>query len=460
MLALLVLGLIAPGTRAGAQDFGLSVTASATSVAVSNTLTYTISVTNQSGGTLLQTLVGNTLSGPAQITAAIPPAFLSSNATSVVFLIGSFLDGTSMQFTVTVQASDVGSIMNTVSVSAPLSSTNVVSTTVTTAVTNATSTVQADLGVAITGPAQAVITNDYMTYRVIVSNAGPSTATGVVVNNGLPPGVGFRNVSPANLAHTVTGSNVLITLGTLTNQAVRNLALIYQPTNAGPLTLSASVRASGITDPNSTNDSASADVFVTNYLALLAVTTNSAQQLNRQVGLMEQMILVSNTGTSDVPAVRLVVSDLTNILYNAVGTNNGEPFVVHGFPLGAGQSINLLLQFGPMRHSFPFTNSQLHGYGIPAYDLAPPADLGTLVNFSNIFQMPSGSIMIQFPSLDKRTYNVVYSDNMLFTNAFFTQPAGVASANWSQWIDYGPPETQSHPTNGTMRFYRVYLSPQ
>lgn len=456
MSALLVLGLIFTGTRAGAQIFGLSVTTSATTIAVTDSLTYTISVTNQLGAT--QTFVTNILSGPAQITAASPPAFLlTSNATSAVFVIGSFF---SAQFTVTVQPSNVGSIINTVTVSAPSSFTNVVSTTVITTVTNSTTTGQADLGVAITGPVQAVITNDYMTYGVIVSNAGPSTATGVVVSNGLPPGVGFRSVSPASLTRTVTSSNVLLTLGTLTNLEVRNVALTLQPTNAGPLTLSATVSATGITDTNSANDTASTNINVTNYLSVLVVSTNSAQQLNRQVGLMEQMILVSNTSTSDVASVRLVVSGLTNILYNAVGTNNGLPFVVHGFALGAGQSVNLLLQFGPMRHSFPFANSQLQAFEVPAYNLAPPANLGTLVNFTNIFQLTSGSIMIQFPSLTSRTYNVVYSDSVLFTSAFLAQPSGVASANWSQWIDYGPPETESHPTNGTMRFYRVFLSPQ
>ena len=64
-------------------------------------------------------------------------------------------------------------------------------------VTNAVTVPQADLAVAMTVPASAVFTNDWMVYGVSVTNLGPDTASGVFLTNTLPPGVGFKSVSPA-----------------------------------------------------------------------------------------------------------------------------------------------------------------------------------------------------------------------------------------------------------------------
>jgi hypothetical protein len=54
---------------------------------------------------------------------------------------------------------------------------------------------------------------------------------------------------------------------------------------------------------------------------------------------------------------------------------------------------------------------------------------------------------------------VVYSDNASFINANAAQPAVQAYANYTVWIDYGPPATVSHPTNTAVRFYNVFLNP-
>jgi hypothetical protein len=54
---------------------------------------------------------------------------------------------------------------------------------------------------------------------------------------------------------------------------------------------------------------------------------------------------------------------------------------------------------------------------------------------------------------------VVYSDNVLFSNAMMAPPSIAAPANEVQWIDYGPPTTVSAPTNASARFYRVFLNP-
>ena len=457
-LLMLAMGIICP--RAGAQGFGLSVIAPANSILVSNSPTYTINLTNQTGTLLGDVLVTNLLSGPFQyVTATAPsPVMVFSNATSVVFDLGQVVNGGSVQLTLTIQLNATGLFTNTVVV-VNNTTTNTASTNVVIQVTNLV--VLADLGVALTGPGQAVITNDLMTYGVAVTNAGPSAAPGVVLTNTLPAGVLLIGVSPASLAYTSAGSNLIFNLGTLAYGGYTNLQFTVEPTNAGVLSFSASVGSSGVTDPNTTNNFATNNIVVTNYLSgPLGITTNSGQVYNPQNGLVEQSITVTNNTNYVADAVRIVVTGLTNRLHNAVGTNNGNPFVYYSANLAAGQSVNLLLQYSASAY-FPLTNGQLQAFAVPLPNWTPPATIATStnLNLSRIVPLANGGMLIEWPSTTNRTYTVVYSDNVSFSNAMIAPPAVVAPANRTQWIDYGPPTTTNLPANTGARFYRVYLNP-
>jgi uncharacterized repeat protein (TIGR01451 family) len=326
-------------------------------------------------------------------------------------------------------------------------------------ITNATPPpTQADLVVAMTGPT-VVFTNDWVNYGVNVTNLGPASASNVMLTNTLPPNVGYISNSLA-FARQGSGSNVVFSLGTLASNAFRNFILTVQPTNAGLLTFT-SVVTTSVIDPNTTNNTASINITVTNYFAgQLVAFTNSAQIIDFQNALTEQSIAVSNMGPSSVAAVRVVVTGLTNQLFNAVGTNNGNPFVVYGSALNTNQSVNLLLQFYP-RSYFRFTNGQLHAFAVLVPNLAPPpvTATSTNVNITHIVRRSDGSMLLIWPSITNQTYTVVYSDNVLFSNAMIAPPSIVAPANQTPWIDYGPPTTVSHPTNAPIRFYRVFLNP-
>jgi len=299
-----------------------------------------------------------------------------------------------------------------------------------------------------------------MAYGVSVTNAGPSAASNVMLTNTLPAGVILKG------SYTVVSNNVIFNLGTLKSGGFANFQFTIQPTNAGALNFFASVGASGVVDTNLVNNTASNNITVLNYLSgdLVAVT-NSAQNVNHQNGLIEQSILVSNIGTNAVTAVRVVVTSLTNRLFNAVGTNSGSPFVVYtaplATPLAPSTSVTLLLQYAP-RKNFPFTNSQLHAFAVPPPDLTPPAatTTGTNLTITRFVRLTNGNMLVEFPAITNRTYTMVYSDNVLFSNAMIAPPSFVAPANIVQWIDYGPPATVSAPSSSSSsRFYRVYLNP-
>ncbi|MEI6197933.1 MAG: hypothetical protein WCS42_26765, partial [Verrucomicrobiota bacterium] len=304
-------------------------------------------------------------------------------------------------------------------------------------------------------PATAVIVNDLMAYGVSVTNSGPSSASGVMLTNTLPPGVILKG------SYTVISNNIVFNLGTLKSGGSTNFQFNLQPTNAGVLNFFAAVGGPGVTDTNTANNTASNSISVIDYLpGDLVAVTNSAQNVNPQNGLIEQSILLSNVGTNEIAAVRVVVTSLTNRLFNAVGTNNGSPFVVYTapllVPLATNSSVTLLLQYAP-RKNFPFTNSQLHAFAVPPPDLSPPATLttGTNIAFARLL-MTNGTPLLEFRATLGRTYTVVYSDNALFVNAKIAPPSVVAPANVVQWIDYGPPTTES---SSAPRFYRVYLNP-
>lgn len=458
MLAVFLAATIVVSTKAEAQGFGFSVTESANSILVSNSVTYTINVTNQTGFSLGDAQVSNLLSGSVQfLSASESQGSATTNGNVAVFDLGEFDSGVIAQMILTVQPTTNGFITNSVTLTS-ISVTNTASTNVILQVTNIV--IESDLGVFMTGPAQAVITNDLMTYGVTATNSGFDAAPGVFLTNTLPPGVILKGVFPANQTYSVMGGNLIFNLGTLPDDGSANLQFTVQPTNAGTLTFSASVGASGVLDTNTANNYASTNIIVIDYLSgTLVAVTNSAQNLNLQNGLEEQSISLSNTGTNDVPAARVVVTGLTNHLFNAVGTNNASPFVYYSATLPAGQSVNLLLQFSP-RGSFPFTNGQLQAFAVPLPDWTPPAasSTSTNLNITQIVTLTNGNMLIEWPAVTNRIYTVVYSDNSSFSNAMIAPPSITAPANEVQWIDYGPPATVSAPTNSVARFYRVYLN--
>lgn len=447
---LLALAMIVACSRAGAQAFGLSVIPSANSLLVSNSLTYTINVTNLTGLVLNDVWITNSFSAPFQYvtsSSSQPLAGVLTNATSVQFDLGPLSIGNIVQVLLAVQPNATGPLTNAVVVAVPATS-YAASTNAVVQVTNVV--IQADLGVTMTGPSQAVITNDLMTYGVTVTNLGPNAAPNVILTNILPPGV--IPISPAN--------PTTFSLGTLTNGGYTNLLFTVEPTNAGVLPFSASVGSSAVQDANITNNTASTNITVINYLSgPLAVTTNSPETYNPQNGLVEQSITVTNNDTNNAAAVRVVVSGLTNRLFNAVGTNSGNPFVVDSAALNTNQSVNLLLQYSASAY-FTFTNGQLSAFAVPLPDWTPPPATGTSTNLviSRIVELANGNMLIEFPTTAGQTYTVVYSDSVSFSNATIAPPPIVAPANRTQWIDYGPPTTRSVPTN-TARFYRVLQNP-
>jgi hypothetical protein len=67
---------------------------------------------------------------------------------------------------------------------------------------------------------------------------------------------------------------------------------------------------------------------------------------------------------------------------------------------------------------------------------------------------PAGDVILSWPALTPRSYQVEYSNDLA---AWLLSPAGflTATSPLLAWTDSGPPATESSPAGTPRRFYRV-----
>ena len=443
--------------RVEAQVLGLSVTSSPSPVKLNGFVTYTIDVTNLYS--LIPSLPGVVVTNylPSDVTffsasSGLTSATILTNGQIVVFQLTTNLFYLQpVELSVTARATAPGDGTNTVTVDALGVAESVVS--VVTTVSGG-----ADLGVSITGPPPGGLVNDWLSYTLNVTNAGPDSVASALVTNSLPDGARIISVSPTNQSFSVTNNLLSWSLSTLSAGTNVALQVTFQPTTIGTnLTLSAAIQATdGSADLRATNDTASTTLRIGDFLPGNVVPQDpSPVQLDPQTGLMEQTVKLLNQGTNQIGSVRLFVLGLTNRLVNAVGTNNADPFVVYSGTIDPGKTVDLVLEyFVPSRQ--PLINLTFAAAEVPPLDLSPPA--GSPFSITLVTNLPSGALLIEFPSSLGSRYSILYSDHVSFTNAMTAQPPIVAPADRVQWIDNGPPNTVSRPANVAARFYKVLLN--
>jgi uncharacterized repeat protein (TIGR01451 family) len=119
----------------------------------------------------------------------------------------------------------------------------------------------ADVSITKTAGPPPYGTSAPLTYTIVVANAGPSSATGVVVTDILPAGVSFISATPTqgNCSGTTT---VTCNLGTIANAATATISLqVTLPSTPGPVSNTATVATSS-TDPNPANNSSTSTITV------------------------------------------------------------------------------------------------------------------------------------------------------------------------------------------------------
>jgi uncharacterized repeat protein (TIGR01451 family) len=243
-----------PSSVVAGQESTLSFTvanpnASTTLTSISFTDTMPTGIEVLTGGTSTNTC-GGTVS-LTQTTISVSGVTLGSNASCTISV------------TVLADGARTGSLSNTTS--APTSSESGSGT-----AASATLTVNpgADLRVAINAPT-AVSFKASFNYAVTVTNAGPNDATNVVLTDTLPAGAGFQSASvPAGWACTFPrrnkGNTVTCTVSSMAANTSASLTLfVTVGSTKGPLIDTAHVSSGSPTDPDTSNNSATATTNVT-----------------------------------------------------------------------------------------------------------------------------------------------------------------------------------------------------
>lgn len=186
--------------------------------------------------------------------------------------------------------------------------------------------------------------------------------------------------------------------------------------------------------------------------------------LNRQTGLYEQTITVTNTSAREIAGFDLTITGLPffvwvyNGNYQDGGSQVGSMYLVRSRqPLAPGETRTMVIEylsyFRNLTFFSPTATLEL------AFDVEPPAPGGLAdLEVDRCEVLPDKSLLIEFTAIPGRLYEIEYSDD---ATTWHVSPMQIrAGANRVQWIDRGPPRTHTPPSATKSRFYRVrQLSP-
>jgi uncharacterized delta-60 repeat protein/uncharacterized repeat protein (TIGR01451 family) len=241
-------------------DLGVSMSASQPTVIATSNITFTVVAANYGPSAAAGVAVTDTFpAGATFVSAGVSQGSTSTNgAGALTWTVGSMGTNASATLTLVLQLNATGPAVNSATVTGTTSDPNPDDNTATATVT--VSPPNADLSLSMSGVPNPVISGNSLTYSLVISNAGPATATGVGLTNTLPPGVSFVSASPAG--YTVSGRVVSFpNLGSLGAGAVTSASIVVRPTAGGTITNTA-VCASGVLDPLKANNTASVKTIV------------------------------------------------------------------------------------------------------------------------------------------------------------------------------------------------------
>jgi len=184
-----------------------------------------------------------------------------------------------------------------------------------------------------------------------------------------------------------------------------------------------------------------------------ALDANPQITLNRQTGIYEQTITVTNHDIRSIPGFDLTVSGLPDgvCVWNASDCTPGGATVEFRQPLAAGASVTLVLEYyakargGAIQPTITATLA-----AEPEND--PPAPDGGLA-IDRAVCLADGSMLVEFTATPGALYEVHYSPD---GEHWKLSPVRIrAAGNRVQWIDRGPPRTETPPNDASARFYRV-----
>jgi uncharacterized repeat protein (TIGR01451 family) len=336
------------------SDLSITKTNGVTSVVPGTSTTYAIVVTNAGPSTAVDQAVTDNF--PAAITAVSWTA-VASGGSSVAATSGSgdiatavtLLPGGFVTFTAVAQISPTatGSLSNTATVAVPPGDNTPDDNSATD--TNSL-TPQTGLSITKTDGVTSVVPGTSTTYTIIVSNAGPSAATGATLSDPVPTGVSSATWTfvSATGGGRVTGlSSGMGDLSTTVDLPVGATLTFNFTASIDPTATGTVVNTATVTPPGGPATSAT-DTNVLTPQADLSVTKDDGQTNVVPGTAVTYTITVRNSGPSTVNAVTLtdrLPAALLNPMFGtpSAGSYDSSTGLWSGLSLGSGQSVTITL---------------------------------------------------------------------------------------------------------------------
>ncbi|MEP6637332.1 MAG: PQQ-dependent sugar dehydrogenase, partial [Acidobacteriota bacterium] len=308
-------------------DFSVNGSPSSQTVNPGNSTQYTITVTPSGGFTGNVGLVVTGL--PTGATPSFNPASINitaSNPGTSVLTISTTAATTPGTYPLTITAT-AGNLQHSTSVSLIIPGPT-----------------GADLSIADTASPNPGIVGATLTYRIIVTNNGPSPATNVTVTDPLPAGVTFVSATPTQGMCSGT-SSIICSLGSVAATSSATVSLAVVPQAAGQLTNNANVVASE-SDPDNSNNTSTLTITVTTQstgpsmldpnLSVRTVVTGLSQPTCMAfIGPNDFLILEKDTGK-----VRRVTNGVIQSTVLDLAVNNASERGLLGIALHPGFTFN------------------------------------------------------------------------------------------------------------------------
>ena len=349
----------------GLADLELQKTASESTVGVGDMITYTLNIVNNGPSSADNVEVTDLL--PTGLTfVSADPSQGTYTAASGIWAIGTLQGGASANLDITATVTQAGDIINSAEItnsdqedpdSTPDNNEPAEDDQDVTTITAES----ADLSLTKTADVSQSNVGDQIVYTITLANAGPSTATNVVILEDLPSQVSFVNADPS--LGTYNSETSEWTIGELPAGASEILYINVTVDQPGTFTNSTQIIASDQPDPNSTpnnnnpneNDQSSVDVTGL-QIDLQLIKTANAYDIN--VGDNVTFTLqLDNIGYSDATGVEvrdfLTAGELEYVSSTGDGTYNDATgtWTVGSLPSGGVAFMNItakVLKDGPV----------------------------------------------------------------------------------------------------------------
>lgn len=202
-------------------------------------------------------------------------------------------------------------------------------------------------------------------------------------------------------------------------------------------------------------DGLEASAFVTFRLPVIPapqLVAHGEPALNRQTGLFEQVLTVTNTGQRAIGGFDVQISGLpAGVALWAAGEQSlGTSSINYNLPLAAGESAQLTLEYFSTQRA-PFAIDYEVGHTLPTDLRLVNTPLSSI---DRIVALPDGSMLLEFDAVAGERYTVHYQDAGMGGWAA-AGAAFIAGGDRVQWLDRGPPKTGIKPSDARSRMYRV-----